>query len=72
MKTTASQLDLSLLSPSARREVRDFYQYLLLRRSHEKKGKRPEAANYDFSDISGTLTWKGDAVAAQRKIRDEW
>ncbi|MCW3073083.1 MAG: hypothetical protein JWP69_152 [Flaviaesturariibacter sp.] len=27
---------------------------------------------YDFSDIVGKLQWKGDAVAEQRKLRDEW
>ncbi|MDJ0900495.1 MAG: hypothetical protein QNJ55_16970 [Xenococcus sp. MO_188.B8] len=27
---------------------------------------------YDFSDLVGQLTWKGDAVAMQRNFRDEW
>lgn len=27
---------------------------------------------YDFSDLCGKLTWKGDALGAQRKLRDEW
>ncbi|MEL6353697.1 MAG: hypothetical protein AAFR58_18385 [Cyanobacteria bacterium J06627_28] len=27
---------------------------------------------YDFSDLTGKLAWKGDAVAMQREIRDEW
>lgn len=27
---------------------------------------------YDFSDLVGKLEWKGDAVAEQRKLRDEW
>lgn len=27
---------------------------------------------YDFSDLVGRLEWQGDAVAEQRKIRDEW
>jgi hypothetical protein len=27
---------------------------------------------YDFSDLIGKLEWKGDAVAEQRKLRDEW
>lgn len=31
MKTTANVLDLSPLSPAERREVRDFYQFLLTR-----------------------------------------
>jgi hypothetical protein len=28
--------------------------------------------NYDFSDLVGKLNWQGDAVATQRKLRDEW
>jgi hypothetical protein len=31
-----------------------------------------QARNYDFSDLAGTLIWQGDAVAMQRKLRDEW
>lgn len=27
---------------------------------------------YDFSDLVGRLQWKGDAVAEQRRLRDEW
>ena len=27
---------------------------------------------YDFSDLVGKLSWQGDAVAAQRQLRDEW
>ncbi len=37
--------------------------------------EEPEEENvqkYDFSDIVGKLKWKGDAVAEQRAIRDEW
>lgn len=26
----------------------------------------------DFSDIAGKLSWRGDALAAQKKIRGEW
>lgn len=28
--------------------------------------------SYDFSDLVGKLSWQGDAVAAQRQLRDEW
>ncbi|MFZ4477481.1 MAG: hypothetical protein ACOYPR_19965 [Saprospiraceae bacterium] len=34
-----------------------------------KKGKMPK---YDFSDLAGKLQWRGDAVAEQRRLRDEW
>jgi hypothetical protein len=27
---------------------------------------------YDFSDLGGKLSWQGDAVATQKKLRDEW
>ncbi len=27
---------------------------------------------YDFSDVAGKLNWRGDAVAEQRSLRDEW
>lgn len=32
----------------------------------------PAGRRYDFSDLCGKLAWKGDALAAQRKLRDEW
>ncbi|WP_246163214.1 MULTISPECIES: hypothetical protein [Brasilonema] len=28
--------------------------------------------NYDFSDLVGRLTWRGDALCMQRTLRDEW
>ncbi|MHC5734146.1 hypothetical protein [Nostoc sp.] len=28
--------------------------------------------SYDFSDLVGRLTWRGDAVAMQRNLREEW
>ncbi|MEH1778708.1 MAG: hypothetical protein V7K67_00445 [Nostoc sp.] len=28
--------------------------------------------SYDFSDLVGRLTWRGDVVAMQRNLRDEW
>ena len=27
---------------------------------------------YDFSDLAGQLTWRGDPLAEQKRIRDEW
>jgi hypothetical protein len=35
----------------------------------------PQGGNglkHDFSDLAGHLSWKGDAVATQRALRDEW
>ncbi|MBK7935614.1 MAG: hypothetical protein IPJ82_00320 [Lewinellaceae bacterium] len=34
-----------------------------------KNGRQPK---YDFSDLANQLQWQGDAVAEQRKLRDEW
>ena len=28
--------------------------------------------NYDFSDLSGKLQWKGDALKEQQQLRNEW
>ena len=33
---------------------------------------KPAEKKYDFSDLVGKLEWKGDALAEQRKLRDEW
>ena len=30
------------------------------------------ATHYDFNDLAGKLQWRGDAVAAQRGVRDAW
>lgn len=27
---------------------------------------------YDFSELVGKLEWQGDALAEQKKLRDEW
>lgn len=32
----------------------------------------PKKTKYDFSDLAGRLQWQGDAVEAQRRIRDKW
>ena len=72
MPSTAKHLDLSVLPPVSRREVLDFYQFLLTRSKKTKKNSLIPAMSYNFSDLCGKLSWKGDAVATQRSIRDEW
>jgi len=72
MPTTVDQLDLSLLPPAARREIRDFYQFLMERRGRAKKTGPTSANSRSYAELCGQLSWQGDAVAAQRKIRDEW
>lgn len=72
MTTTVNQLDLSPLPPASRREIRDFYQFLLERGGRRQKTNQTTAVKRSFADLCGQLSWKGDAVAAQRIIRDEW
>jgi len=36
------------------------------------KPSQQSAPRYDFSDLIGRLKWRGDAVAEQRAIRNEW
>jgi len=72
MPVKAKHLDLSVLSPSARREMRDFYQFLLSRQVKQRKQSPVPATNRGFVGLCGRLSWKGDAVAAQRSMRDEW
>lgn len=72
MPNTAKMLDISLLPPTARREVQDFYQFVLSRSQEKLKGRSKQTATYHFSDLCGKLSWQGDAVAAQRSIRNEW
>lgn len=37
-----------------------------------KSTKNIPKPRYDFTDLVGKLQWHGDAVAEQRKMRDEW
>jgi len=67
-RSATNLLDLSELPSPQRREVRDFFQFLLTRRTASNKSD----VTYRFTDLCGTLSWKGDAVAAQRSLRDEW
>ena len=69
MPAKANQLDLTPLPLPLRREIKDFYQFLLIRSKQKSTISTPK---YSFSDLCGKLSWKGDAVAAQRSIRDEW
>jgi hypothetical protein len=67
-RSASNMLNLSQLPVPERREMRDFYQFLLTRKAATKKTD----ASYHFSDLCGTINWKGDAVATQRSLRDEW
>lgn len=67
-RSATNMLDLSALPAPQRREVRDFVQFLLARQSAARKSE----GTYRFSDLCGALNWQGDAIAAQRSLRDEW
>ena len=34
--------------------------------------ERTKEKQYNFSQLSGRLKWKGNAVEEQQKLRDEW
>jgi hypothetical protein len=34
--------------------------------------KKQTPVHYDFSDLIGKLDWKGDALAEQKRLRNEW
>lgn len=37
-----------------------------------EESKEPAKKKYDFSKFFGKMDWKGDALAEQKKLRDEW
>ncbi len=51
-----------------KQEMLNFINHLLRQQHSENE----QTAKYNFSDIAGKLTWRGDAVAIQREMRDEW
>ena len=34
--------------------------------------KTSKKIHYDFSDLTGKLTWDGDSLSTQKMLRDEW
>jgi hypothetical protein len=48
------------------------YERLLARQRTKTARRRGGPSGYDFSDLAGRLKWQGDAVAAQRALRNEW
>jgi len=80
MPTTANHIDLSPLPPASRRELRDFYQFLLER--HAKMNKvKPAAATRSITwppracrvvtdrALNGLITPAGRARSTTRMIR---
>ena len=62
--SSASEVILAALRLLKEREILEIVNPL----ASEVKQK----SSYDFSDLVGRLTWRGDAVTMQRTLRDEW
>jgi hypothetical protein len=45
---------------------------IVLALEEDEENKTLPKKKYDFSRLFGKLEWKGDALAEQRKLRDEW
>ena len=57
----------NLISIEVPEELGDYtFRVVMIPFEEERKPK------YDFSDFVGKLKWEGDAVAEQRRLRDEW
>ncbi|NJL88419.1 MAG: type II toxin-antitoxin system ParD family antitoxin [Coleofasciculaceae cyanobacterium SM2_1_6] len=41
-------------------------------RDNSSPAINPQKPSYDFSDLVGRLTWRGDALEIQQNLRDEW
>lgn len=39
---------------------------------HIKDDNSKLPTTYDYSNFYGKVQWKGDAIAEQRRLRDEW
>ncbi len=58
------RLDVSTSFPGCRVEA-----LVVINLLSEETAKKDK---YNFRDLAGRLLWKGNAVAAQRKLRNEW
>lgn len=65
--TMIEQIDAKLrdLSPDKLTVVWQLVQLITQDQPSSKK-------RYDFANLPGKWTWQGDAVAVQRRLRDEW
>lgn len=62
--------ELENMSPAMLDQVLTFARFL----KYQKQADHliVPSGRYDFSDLIGKLSWRGDAVAIQRQLRDEW
>ncbi len=63
--------ELETMSPSMLSQVLTFMRYLKFQGQTDCMTMMSSGC-YDFSDLAGKLLWRGDAVATQRQLRDEW
>lgn len=64
-KVEQIEADIAQLSPEELAEVTHWLQA-------RGAGGNGRAHQYDYSDLAGRLQWRGDAVAEQRRLRNEW
>ncbi len=58
-----------ILGPEVAKLPRHAHVLITLLGSSEGEQKKDE---YNFSELAGKLKWQGDALTAQRELRDEW
>jgi hypothetical protein len=64
-KVDQIEADIAKLSPEELAEVTRWLQ-------ERQAGGIGRANRHDYSDLTGRLQWRGDAVAEQRRLRNEW
>ena len=64
-KVKRIEAEIAKLSPAEMQEVARWLQ-------ERKAGENGGGKRYDYSDLTGRLQWCGDAVAEQRRLRNEW
>ena len=64
-KVEEIEAEIAKLSPDEFAEVSRWLQ-------EHQAGGNGRANRYDYSDLAGRLQWRGDAVAEQRRLRNEW
>lgn len=64
-KVQQIEAEIAKLSPEELQELACWLQ-------RHTAGGNDSGKRYDYSDLTGRLQWRGDAVAEQRRLRDEW
>ena len=64
-KVEQIEAEIATLSAEELREVTHWLQ-------EREAGGNGRGQRYDFSDLTGRLQWRGDAIAEQRRLRNEW